>query len=103
MPSTTPPRTSGAGAIGRCGASPSPRTARRPSPGPSVTAPGRRPPEPQALVVAMRAPLGLLLAASLATAGCDSPATRPPVEGAPQIEGVRTEGERGLLLTFVGG
>lgn len=50
-----------------------------------------------------RAPLGLLLAASLATVGCDSRATRPAVEGAPQIEGARTEGERGLLLTFVGG
>ena len=51
----------------------------------------------------MRAALVLLIAASLATAGCDGRATRAPVEEAPQIEGVRTEGDRGLLLTFLGG
>jgi hypothetical protein len=51
----------------------------------------------------MRAPPVLLLAASLVAVGCDGGATRPVVDAAPQIEGVRTDGERGLLLTFVGG
>jgi hypothetical protein len=50
----------------------------------------------------MRAPLVLCLAAFLVT-GCEGGTTRPVVEAAPQVEGVRTDGDRGLLLTFVGG
>ena len=51
----------------------------------------------------MRGSLVLVLAAFLAAPGCDGGATRPVVEAAPRVEGVRTDGDRGLLLTFVGG
>lgn len=51
----------------------------------------------------MRALPVLVLVAFLAGAGCDGGARRPEAETPTQIEGVRTEGERGLLLTFLGG
>jgi hypothetical protein len=51
----------------------------------------------------MRAPVVAFVAAFLVAAGCDGGTTRPAVEAPPQIEGLRTDGERGLLLTFVGG